>query len=89
MPHTKFQCHRPFGSEEEDFLRFYNIWAWRPSWSCDQDRLNKLSFPDILDTPYKIWLQLAQWFLRRRCLKSVDDGQTTDGQTDDGGIPIL
>ena len=22
MLHTKFQGHRPFGSEEEDFLRF-------------------------------------------------------------------
>ena len=29
----------------------------------------------------KIWLQSAQWFLRR-CLKSADDGWTaTDGQT--------
>ena len=22
---------------------FENIWAWRPSWSCDQNQLNKLS----------------------------------------------
>ena len=28
--------------------------------------------------------------LRRRCLKSVDDGQMMDGQTtDEGGLPIL
>ena len=24
---------------------FYNIWAWRPSWSCDPDFEIKLSFP--------------------------------------------
>ena len=30
-----------------------------------------------METPYEIWLQSAQWFLRR-CLKSVDDGQTTE-----------
>ena len=24
------------------FKGFYHIWAWRPSWSCDQDHLNKL-----------------------------------------------
>ena len=45
MLHTKFQGHWPFGSREEDFLRFYHIWEWRPSWSCDQEHLSKLSFP--------------------------------------------
>ena len=29
-----------------------------------------------METPYEIWLQLAQWFLWRRGLKSVDDGRT-------------
>ena len=42
-----------------------------------------------MKTPYEIWLQSARWFLRRRCLKSVDDGQMmdrrTDGQTTDDG----
>ena len=37
-----------------------------------------------MGTPYEIWLHSAQWFLRRRRLKSVDEGQTTDGRTDDG-----
>ena len=28
------------------FLKgFYHIWAWWPSCSCDEDHLNKLSFP--------------------------------------------
>ena len=79
MLHTKFQFHQPFGSGEEDFLRFLP-YIWRPSWSCDQDCLNKLSFPHPMEAPYEIWLQLALWFLRRRCLKSVDDRR----QTDDG-----
>ena len=27
----------------EGFLPY--IWAWRPSWSCDPDAANKISFP--------------------------------------------
>ena len=38
-----------------------------------QDRLNKLSYSHPIKAPYEIWLCLAQWFLRRRCLKSVDN----------------
>ena len=46
MLHTKFRENRPAGSGEEDFLKgFYHIWAWRPSWSCDQDHVNKFLFP--------------------------------------------
>ena len=46
MLHTKFHENRPAGSGEEDFLKgFYHIWAWRPSWSCDKDHVNKFSFP--------------------------------------------
>ena len=35
--------------------------------------------PYPMEAPYKIWLWLATQFLRRRYLKSVDDG----------GLPIL
>ena len=45
MLHTKFQGNRPSGSGEEDFKDFYNIWAWRPSWSCDLDQISKISPP--------------------------------------------
>ena len=68
MMHTKFQGHRPFGSREG----FYQIWAWRPTWLCDQDCLITLTFPHPIEAPYEIWFWLAQCFLRR-CLKSVDD----------------
>ena len=67
---------------------FYHIWAYRPSWSCDPDAPNKLSFPRLMEAPHEIWLRLAQRFWRRRSLKMVDGRQqTTDkGQqrTDDG-----
>ena len=97
MMHTKIQGHRPFSSGEEDvFWGFYHIWPWRPFWSCDQDQLGKLSFPYPIEARYEVWILLAPWFLRRRCLKSVDDDgrrwtTTYDGRrtTDDGGLPIL
>ena len=33
----------------------YHIWAWRPSWSCDPDAANKISFPLPKEAPHKIW----------------------------------
>ena len=36
--------------------------------------------PHPMETPYEIWLQSALWFLRRRCLKSVDDGNEPSAQ---------
>ena len=40
---------------------------------------NKLSFPHPMEAAYEIWLWLAQRFLRKRCLQSVDEGRTDDG----------
>ena len=51
---------------------FYHIWAWRPSWSCDPDAANKISFPLPKEAPHKIWLRSDQRF-RRRSLSIVDD----------------
>ena len=56
MLRTKFRENRPAGSGEEDFEDFYNIWAWRLSWSCDPGAANKLSFPLPKEAPHKIWL---------------------------------
>ena len=67
MLHTKFQSHQPFGSGE-DFLRFLHIWAWRPSWSCDQDRLNKFSFPRPKEAPYEIGPVVSE----EKMLENVD-----------------
>ena len=41
-----------------------------------------LSFPLPKEAPYKIWLWLAKWFQRRRCLNIVDDN---DANNDDNG----
>ena len=31
--------------EQKIFEGFYHIWAWRPSWSCDQHHVIRFSFP--------------------------------------------
>ena len=60
------------------FLKgFYHIWAWWPSWSCEPDCPNKLSFPRPMETPHEIWLWLAKWFWSRS-LKMETDRQTTE-----------
>ena len=59
------------------------MWSWRPCWSCNMDRLNNCLFSQPLEATCEIWLQLAQWFQRRSCLKVwTDNGRTT---TDDQG----
>ena len=56
MLHTKIRGNWPAGSRVEDFKGLYHIWAWRPSWSCDPDAANKLSFTLPKEAPHKIWL---------------------------------
>ena len=67
------------------FLKgFYQIWPWRPSWSCDLDFLYIHWFPLPIDSSYKIWHWLAKRF-QRRSLKMVDDRRMDDD--DDGWTP--
>ena len=55
MLHTKFRENRPVGYGEVDFeCFFYHI--WRPSWSCGQDFMIKLSFPLPMDAPHEFSL---------------------------------
>ena len=55
MLHTKSQGHRPSGSGEEDFLKVFTIYGRGGHLgSCDQDHLNKLSFPHPKESPYEI-----------------------------------
>ena len=73
-------CHKVIGPlvrEKKFFVfeGFYHIWAWWPSWSCDPDAANKLSFPHPTEAPHEFWLRLAQWFWRRS-LKMVDVQRT-------------
>ena len=58
MLHTKSKGHRHSGSGDI-FKNFNHNWAWQPSWSCDQDHLNKLWFPHPKESPLKFefnWL---------------------------------
>ena len=65
MLHTKF-CGNRSRFQRRRFLKgFYHIWPWQPFWSCDQHRVNKFSFPWTWKLTYRIWLWLAQWFLRK------------------------
>ena len=63
MLHAKFKDHRTSSSGGEGLKGFHYIWAWPPSWSCDLDRLNKLTYPLPKEAPYKFWL-----FFREECV---------------------
>ena len=54
MLHTKSKFTSLLVLEKKILEGFYHIWTWRPSWSFDQDRLNKLSFPHPMKSPYEI-----------------------------------
>ena len=57
IPDATYQVPRSsaFWFWRRRFLKgFYHIWAGRPSWSCDQDHLNKLSFPHPKESPYDL-----------------------------------
>ena len=61
MLHTKLHGNQSTGSCQRRFLKgFYNIWAWRPSRSCDPDVANKLLFSLPIDsTPNLALIGLA------------------------------
>ena len=68
MLHNKLQDYRSTGSGVEDFKGFYHIWVWWPYRSGELYGLNIFSFYQPQVALNGIWLQLAQWLLRR-CLK--------------------
>ena len=65
MLYTKFQGHRPLGSEE-DFWRFLPYMARTLS-----EHLNKFSSQHPMEAPYEIWLQTALCILRKK-FENVD-----------------
>ena len=82
MLHTKSQGHPLAGSVEEDLLKgFYHILMWRPSWSCDQDHLNKLRFPVLRSFHIKFEFNWPSSFRGEDVLKMFKDGLKLDGQT--------
>ena len=42
--HTKVQENQSTASGEKIFKDLNHIWAWQPSWSCDQHHINTFSF---------------------------------------------
>ena len=81
MLHTKFCGKLARGFWRRRFLKgFYHTWEWWPSWLCDPDAGNKISFPLPKEAPHKIWLCSTKRFWRRRCLKmwTDDDGRMPD-----------
>ena len=71
--HSKIQGHRPFGSGEEDLFRFLpymDMAAILVMWPGPFEQI--FVPPSHRSSKWNLNL-IAQWFLRRRCLKSVDD----------------
>ena len=76
-PHCYLPSHRVIGPLALE--GFYHIWAWRPSWSCEPDPANKLSYPPI---PWRLHRKFGfDWpsGFGEEYLKMVD-GRTTDGR---------
>ena len=69
MLHTSLRALSLWFRKRRFLKGFYHIWAWRPSWSSDQDTPDKFSFPLNIETSCEIWLWLAEWLLRRKQLK--------------------
>jgi hypothetical protein len=59
---------------------FFLFLAWRPSWLEVGITGHNFGRGQSKDHSTKVWLQLAQWFLRRRlkCEMLTDGRQTTD-----------
>ena len=87
MLHTKFRANR--STRFQRFFKcFYHIWAWQPSWSCDSDAANKLSFPLSKEAPHKIWLWSAPAVSEKKMFKHCGRTDNDDGQTTDHGYTI-
>ena len=83
MLHPSFVEIGPPVLEKKIFEVFYHIWAWRPSWSCDQDIAYKITMLLPKEAPHKISTRSARRFRKRRSLKlwtTTTDGRTTDGR---------
>ena len=74
MLHAKFQDRRIVSSGQEDFMGYYHIWAlpymgMGPFGHVTKMTFTKLMFPLPKKAPRKVWLRLAKWFKRKRCMK--------------------
>ena len=65
MLHTKFLKINPPVLDKKIFEGFYHIWAWWPSWSCDQNVASKIPMQLPKEVPHKISTSSAKRFERR------------------------
>ena len=63
---------------------FYHIWAWRPSWSCDPDAANKLSFHLPKEAHIGFGFDWPSGFGEEDLCALWTDGRSDDGRTDAG-----
>ena len=64
---------------EKIFERFLPyIMAWRPSWSCDSDAANKLSFPQPKEAPHKNLALIGQAVSEEKMFEIVNGRRTPE-----------
>ena len=66
IPNATYQVPRSsaFWFWRRRFLKvFYHIWAWRPSWSCDQNVMYKFWLTYHKESSHETWVWLGQWFV--------------------------
>ena len=59
----------------------YHVWAGQPSWSCDKDHLNKLSFQCPTESPYETEFNWPSSFRGENVDRRTDDGRRRDWYT--------
>ena len=79
-------------SEEKIFFKFHPPFflflAWRPSWLEVGITGQKFGRGPSKDHSTKVWLQLAQWFLRKRFLCEFPKGSYVKLSSDVGAILV-
>ena len=58
--------------EKKDSDGFYHITAWPPSFPCDPDAANKLSFPLPKDSPHTIFGLISQEVTEENFFENVN-----------------
>ena len=72
----------PLVLEKKILKGFYHKWGCGPSWSCDPDAANKLSFSLPKAAPHKNLALIGQVVLEEKMFENVN-GRTDDGRTPD------
>ena len=60
VPEKIFDRFLPYRGVAAIFAMLYHIWAWWPSWSCDQHHVIRFSFPCTWKLSCKVWFRSAQ-----------------------------